>query len=353
VIRVMLVDDQAMIRQGLRMILEAEPDVTVVGEAADGRDALDVAERAHPDVVLMDIRMPTMDGIEACRRLRERGDPARVVDADHLRRRRPRVRRARIRRERIPPQGRPAEDLIAAVRVVHAGDALLAPSVTRRLIAEFGRRPRPDRNRHRWIDDLTERETEVLASIAHGRSNAEIAGHLHLGEATVKTHVGRILAKLGARDRVQAVILAYESGLVASADPTRPDTSRRARRGRRMRHVPPGDPPRVGSGSAEMGMRSGAAIARHCDHDVDRHRSPRARDGADHRRRAVDAEKVYGLGESQVRALDGVTVSSRPAGSPPSWARRVRARAPCCTASPASTRSRRARCSSATPTWRR
>ena len=217
-IRVMLVDDQAMIREGLRMILEAEPDVTVVGEAADGREALDVAERARPDVVLMDIRMPTMDGIEACRRLRDRGELPRVLilttfDVDeHV------FAALEAGASGFLLKDARAEDLIAAIRVVHAGDALLAPSITRRLIAEFGRRPRPDRDRHRWIDELTDRETEVLASIARGRSNAEIAGHLHLGEATVKTHVGRILAKLGARDRVQAVILAYESGLVTPGE---------------------------------------------------------------------------------------------------------------------------------------
>jgi DNA-binding NarL/FixJ family response regulator len=220
-VRVMLVDDQAMIRQGLRMILDAEPTITVVGEAGDGQDALEVAERARPDVVLMDIRMPRMDGIEACRRLLDRDDPPRVLilttfDLDeHV------FAALDAGAAGFLLKDAPAEQLVEAIGVVHLGEALLAPSITRRVIEEFGRRPRPDGARHRWLAELTERETEVLTCMARGRSNTEIAADLHLGEATVKTHVGRILAKLGARDRVQAVISAYESGLVAPGDDER------------------------------------------------------------------------------------------------------------------------------------
>lgn len=217
-IRVLLVDDQAMIRQGLRMILEAEPGLTVVGEAGDGRESLDLVERARPDVVLMDIRMPTMDGIEACRRINERTDPPRVLilttfDLDeHV------FAALDAGASGFLLKDAPAEHLVEAITVVSAGEALLAPSITRRLIEEFARRPRPDPERFDWVDELTEREREVLTHIARGCSNAEIAARLYLGEATVKTHVGRILAKLGARDRVQAVICAYEAGLVAPGD---------------------------------------------------------------------------------------------------------------------------------------
>lgn len=220
-VRVMLVDDQAMIRQGLRMILDAEPTITVVGEAGDGHEALEVAERSRPDVVLMDIRMPRMDGIEACRRLLDRTDPARVLilttfDLDeHV------FAALDAGAAGFLLKDAPAEQLVDAIAVVHDGEALLAPSITRRVIEEFGRRPRPDGTRHAWLTQLTERETQVLTWMARGRSNPEIASELHLGEATVKTHVGRILAKLGARDRVQAVIAAYESGLVAPGDDER------------------------------------------------------------------------------------------------------------------------------------
>lgn len=214
-IRVMLVDDQAMIRQGLRMILDAEPSISVVGEAGNGREAIDMAARARPDVVLMDIRMPELDGIEACRRILDGGSGARVLilttfDLDeHV------YAALEAGASGFLLKDAPAESLVDAIEVVAAGDALLAPSITRRLLEEFGRRPRPDATLHPWLAELTARETEVLTCIARGRSNAEIATYLHLGEATVKTYVGRILAKLGARDRVQAVIRAYESGLVS------------------------------------------------------------------------------------------------------------------------------------------
>jgi DNA-binding NarL/FixJ family response regulator len=214
-IRVVLVDDQAMVRAGFRMILESEPDITVVGEAGDGRDALDVIARSSPHVVLMDVRMPEMDGIEATRRLVASGSDARVLilttfDLDEY------VYSAlRAGASGFMLKDAPAEQLINAVRVIAAGDALLAPSVTRLLIEEVSRRPPVDAAAIApGLADLTERELEVLRLMARGMSNAEIATGLYLGEATVKTHVGRVLTKLDLRDRVQAVVVAYESGLV-------------------------------------------------------------------------------------------------------------------------------------------
>jgi DNA-binding NarL/FixJ family response regulator len=214
VIRVALVDDQAMVRVGFRMILETEPDITVVGEAGDGRDAIDMVRRSSPDVVLMDVRMPNMDGIEAAERIAADGG-ARVLmlttfDLDDY------VYAAlRAGASGFLLKDAPAEQLVQAVRVIAAGDALLAPSVTRLLIDEVSRRPPVDPAAVApGLVDLTDRELEVLRLIARGRSNGEIAQQLFLGEATVKTHVGRVLTKLGLRDRVQAVVVAYESGLV-------------------------------------------------------------------------------------------------------------------------------------------
>lgn len=213
-IRVMLVDDQEMVRAGFRMILEAEPDITVVGEAADGDEAVEVARRAAPDVVLMDVRMPRMDGIEACRVITGDHGRTRVVmlttfDLDDY------VHAAlRAGASGFLLKDAPAEDLIDAIRVVSAGDAMLAPSVTQALIDEITRRPTSEPGEVPGIDQLTGREVEVVRLMARGLSNAEIAERLYLGESTVKTHVGRILAKLHARDRVQAVVAAYESGLV-------------------------------------------------------------------------------------------------------------------------------------------
>jgi DNA-binding NarL/FixJ family response regulator len=217
-IRVMLVDDQAMVRSGFRLILESEPDLTVVGEAGDGAAALEVAERARPDVVLMDVRMPVMDGITATRLLLDRGDPCRVLILttfdldDHVHD------SLRAGASGFLLKDAPAEQLVEAIRVVHRGDALLAPSVTRLLIDEMMRRPRAETTVVEGIDQLTGRELDVLRLVARGRSNAEIAEALYLGEATVKTHVGRVLAKLGVRDRVQAVVAAYESGLVVPGE---------------------------------------------------------------------------------------------------------------------------------------
>ena len=213
-IRVLIADDQALMRAGFAMILDAEDDIEVVAEAIDGRDAVEGFRRVGPDVVVMDVRMPSMDGIEATRRLTALDPPARVLilttfDLDAY------VYEAlRAGASGFLLKDRPPEELVAAVRIVAAGEALLAPSVTRRLIASFASRPEaatppPE------LDELTEREREVLVLIARGLSNAEIGAELFVAETTVKTHVGHVLQKLRLRDRVQAVVLAYESGLVA------------------------------------------------------------------------------------------------------------------------------------------
>jgi DNA-binding NarL/FixJ family response regulator len=217
VIRVVVVDDQALVRTGFSMILSAEDGIEVVGEAADGRQAVETVRRLRPDVVLMDIRMPELDGVEATRQLAGPGveDPAKVLmvttfDLDDY------VYAAlRAGASGFLLKDTPAEDLVRAVQIVATGDALIAPSVTRRLIEEFSRRapsepgPTPD-----TLAVLTDREVDVLRQLARGSSNSEIAAALYVGETTVKTHVGHILMKLGLRDRVQAVVLAYETGLV-------------------------------------------------------------------------------------------------------------------------------------------
>ena len=211
-IGVLLVDDQAMIRAGLRMVLESEPDLTVVAEASNGVEAIQVGRRARPDVVLMDVRMPEMDGIEATRRLLETAPDTKVIvvttfDIDDYVYGALRAGASGFLLKDAPP-----DDLIDAIRVVAGGDALIAPSITKRLIAEFaGRR---EAQPVRGLDELTERELEVLALIARGLSNAEIADELFVSETTVKTHVSHILTKLDLRDRVQAVVAAYEAGLV-------------------------------------------------------------------------------------------------------------------------------------------
>jgi DNA-binding NarL/FixJ family response regulator len=214
--RILLVDDQALVRTGFRMILDAEPDIEVVGEATNGKEAIELAAELRPDVVLMDIRMPVMDGVEATRRLAgpDAADPVLVLilttfDLDEY------VYDAlRSGASGFLLKDTPPEELVSAVRVVAAGDALLAPSVTRRLIAEFARDPSPAPVDTAGLDHLTERERELLVVVARGRSNAEIAAELAVSETAVKTSVGRLLAKLGLRDRVQAVVLAYETGLV-------------------------------------------------------------------------------------------------------------------------------------------
>jgi DNA-binding NarL/FixJ family response regulator len=214
VIRVLLADDQPLVRAGLRMILSAEPDLEVVAEAADGAGAVAAARHERPDVVLMDVRMPGVDGIEATRQVTALEDPPRVLvlttfDLDEV------VYDAlRAGASGFLLKDAPEERLVAAIRVVAEGGSLFAPSVTQRLIEEFSRRtPR----QHVDLGGLTERELEVLRLVARGLSNAEIAADLYVSENTVKTHVARTLMKLGVRDRVQAVVLAYESGLVRPA----------------------------------------------------------------------------------------------------------------------------------------
>jgi DNA-binding NarL/FixJ family response regulator len=214
-IKVLLVDDQALLRAGFRLILESEPDLEVAGEAGDGVEAVEAVRRVGPDVVLMDIRMPRLDGIEATRRIAsELAGGARVLilttfDLDEYVFEALRAGASGFLLKDTPP-----EDLVGAIRVVAAGDGLLAPSVTRRLIEEFARQPARDAPPPAALDSLTARELEVLRLMARGLTNGEIARELFVGETTVKTHVGRVLDKLGLRDRVQAVVLAYECGLV-------------------------------------------------------------------------------------------------------------------------------------------
>jgi DNA-binding NarL/FixJ family response regulator len=211
VIRVVLADDQPLVRAGLRMILSSEPDIEVVGEAANGFEAIDLCASSQPDVVLMDVRMPELDGISATRQIAGLDDPPRVLvlttfDLDEV------VYDAlRAGASGFLLKDAPEERLTTAIRVVAEGGSLFAPSVTTRLIAEFARRaPRSEAD----LSSLTERENEVLRLVARGLSNAEIGTALFVSENTVKTHVARVLMKLGVRDRVQAVVLAYESGLV-------------------------------------------------------------------------------------------------------------------------------------------
>ncbi len=213
-IRVGIADDQALVRAGFRLILQTQGDIEVVGEADDGAAAVELVRHGQPDVVLMDVRMPTLDGIEATRRARLAHPATRVLilttfDLDEYVYRGLQVGASGFLLKDAPP-----EQLVAAVRSVAAGDQLLAPPIMRRLIEEFVRRPPPGTATPEVLADLSEREREVLQLVARGLSNGEIARSLHVGEATVKTHLGRILAKLGLRDRVQAVVLAYESGLV-------------------------------------------------------------------------------------------------------------------------------------------
>jgi DNA-binding NarL/FixJ family response regulator len=214
--RVLLVDDQALVRRGFRLILENEPDIEVVGEAGDGASAVAAAARHHPDVALLDIRMPVLDGLEATRRiLAADGNRTRVLILTTFDRDEYVFEALRVGASGFLLKTAPPEELITGVRVVAAGDALLSPSVTRRVVAEFARRaptPSPDAER------LTGREREVLRLVSKGLTNAEVARALTVSEATVKTHVSGVLAKLGLRDRVQAVVWAYEHGLAPLAD---------------------------------------------------------------------------------------------------------------------------------------
>ncbi|CAL9462756.1 MULTISPECIES: response regulator transcription factor [Streptomyces] len=215
-IRVMLVDDQVLLRTGFRMVLAAQPDMEVVAEAGNGVEALEVLRTTSVDVVLMDVRMPKLDGVEATRRICADTDPPKVLilttfDLDEYAFSGLKAGASGFMLKDVPPG-----ELLTAIRAVHSGDAVVAPSTTRRLLDRFapmlpssGKRPE-----HKELERLTEREREVMVLVAQGLSNGEIASRLVLSEATVKTHVGRILTKLGLRDRVQVVVLAYETGLV-------------------------------------------------------------------------------------------------------------------------------------------
>jgi DNA-binding NarL/FixJ family response regulator len=214
-INLLIADDEAMVRAGLRLILEAEADLRVVGEAGDGLEAIAQATRVRPDVILMDVRMPRMDGVEACRRLVDEAGSKVVVlttfDLDeHL------FASIRAGASGFLLKASPPDELVTAIRAAHAGNALIEPRMTKRLLEEFARRPEmvPRGEVPSRLSTLTERELDVLREMARGLSNSEIGEHLYIGEATVKTHVTHILTKLDLRDRIQAVVLAYECGLV-------------------------------------------------------------------------------------------------------------------------------------------
>jgi DNA-binding NarL/FixJ family response regulator len=213
-ISVLLADDQALVRAGFRLIVDLEPEMEVVGEADDGRQAVELARELRPNVVLMDIRMPSLDGIEATRRLARAGTETRVLvlttfDLDEY------VYEAmRAGASGFLLKDVPREQLVAGIRIVAGGESLLAPAITRRLVEQFVRRPPPGAAVPPGLEELSDRELEVLRHLAGGMSNAEIAEALFVGDATVKTHVAHILQKLGLRDRVQAVVFAYEAGLV-------------------------------------------------------------------------------------------------------------------------------------------
>ncbi len=214
-IRIVLVDDQELVRTGFRMVLDAQPDMQVVGEARDGHGAVDLARRLHADVMVMDARMPRLDGVEATRRIRQAGDLPRVLmlttfDLDEYAFAALKAGASGFLLKDVPP-----EELLFAIRAVHSGDSVVAPSTTRRLIDQFASMlPGGEAAAPAELAELTDREREVLTLLAQGLSNTEISQRLFVSEATVKTHVGRVLAKLSLRDRVQAVVYAYEHGLV-------------------------------------------------------------------------------------------------------------------------------------------
>jgi DNA-binding NarL/FixJ family response regulator len=212
--RVLIADDQALVRAGFRKLLESAPDIEVVGEAEDGRQAIDQARRLLPSLVLMDIRMPRVDGIEATRRLTADGNGMRVLILTTFGLDEYVYEALRAGASGFMLKDAPPEELLAAITVIARGDALIAPAVTRSVIEEFVRRSPAPATPAPQLEDLTTREREVLALLARGLSNAEIAERLVVSDGTVKTHVAHVLAKLGVRDRVQAVIVAYESGVV-------------------------------------------------------------------------------------------------------------------------------------------
>lgn len=211
-VRVLLVEDQAMVRAGFRMVIDSQPDLTVVGEAGDGLTGVREARRLRPDVVVMDVRMPILDGIEATRRITGEPEPPKVIVLTTFDLDEPALAAIRAGASGFLLKDAPPEDMLAAVRTVHAGDAVLAASTTRRLLDRLA--PALDPVAAIAVAGLTEREREVLVAMARGWSNAEIADRLTVAAGTVKTHVSHVLAKLGARDRVQAVVTAYEAGLV-------------------------------------------------------------------------------------------------------------------------------------------
>jgi DNA-binding NarL/FixJ family response regulator len=218
VIRVLLADDQQLVRSGFRLILDAESDVAVIGEAADGAEAVRLAKLERPDVVLMDIQMPGVDGLEATAQVTSLADPPRVLILTTFERDDYVFTALRNGASGFLLKNAPPEQLVEAVRIVAAGDSLLSPSVTRRIVEEFHRRPAA-RASTTVVARLTDREVEVLRLVAAGRTNAEIADALFVGEATVKTHVSNVLTKLGLRDRVQAVVWSYENGVVQPGEP--------------------------------------------------------------------------------------------------------------------------------------
>lgn len=216
-IRILLVDDQQLVRSGFRMMLDAESDVVVVGEASDGHEAVRAVKLDPPDLVLMDVQMPGMDGLEATKQITALPDPPRVLILTTFERDDYVFTALRNGASGFILKNAPPEHLLDAVRTVAAGEALLAPSVTRRIVEEFARRPAAPAAAAE-VADLTERELDVLRLLARGKSNAEIAEELFVGEATVKTHVSNVFMKLGIRDRVQAVVFAYENGVVAPGE---------------------------------------------------------------------------------------------------------------------------------------
>jgi DNA-binding NarL/FixJ family response regulator len=214
-IRVLIADDEALVRAGFRVLVDSAPDLHVVGEAADGVQAVRQARALRPDIVLMDIRMPIMHGLEATKVILDSADPPRILivttfdEDEHV------FEALHAGASGFVLKDTPPEQLLDAIRVIAGGDALLTPSITRRLIAEFARSPRPAPPPAAALAQLTERERQVLVQVAAGLSNAEIAASLHLSIPTVKTHVSRLLAKLGGRDRAQLVVFAYEAGVAA------------------------------------------------------------------------------------------------------------------------------------------